>query len=141
MADFRELLNQAEAELKSEVEVLHADQKKAKEAELSFIEKKDELKDREAKVKAKEKEVDAKIKKLEKLELIEADQQKQIEREQAIEQRERLAKKMLDDAATTKLQAEQALEGAKKVVEKANKEKAEIEAQILKRFKEMVIGG
>ena len=61
--------------------------------------------------------------------------------EKEIEIKEKMAQKAVDDAATMKLQAEQALQSAKDVVAKANKEKSEIEANILKKFKDMVIGG
>lgn len=139
--DFREYLGKAEEALRIEKEALEMATKKAKEAELSFLNKKSELKGREDKVKLAEKEVDAKLAKLAKLEVVEADQNKQVAREQAIEEKERLAKKMMDHAADLQLQAEQALQSAKDVVAKANKEKSEIEANILKKFKDMVIGG
>lgn len=139
--DFREYLSKAEEALQIEKEALEMATKKAKEAELSFLNKKSELKSREDKVKLAEKEVDGKLAKLAKLEVIEADQNKQVAREQAIEEKERLAKKMMDHAADLQLQAEQKLQSAKDVVAKANKEKSEIEANILKKFKDMVIGG
>lgn len=139
--DFRGYIAQAEeslAEIRAELELSI---KKAKESEIAFLNKKSELKSREDKVKAHEKEVDAKIAKLAKLEIIERDEKKMAEREMEIEKKEKLAQKSLDDAATMKLQAEQALQSAKDVVAKANKEKSEIEANILKKFKDMVIGG
>lgn len=139
--DFRGYIAQAEeslAEIRAELE---ASIKKAKEAEIAFLNKKAELKDREAKVKVQEKEVDAKLAKLAKLEIVERDERKMAEREMEIEKKEKLAQKEVDDAATMKLQAEQALQSAKDVVAKANKEKSEIEANILKKFKDMVIGG
>lgn len=139
--DFRGYIAQAEeslAEIRAELE---ASIKKAKEAEIAFLNKKAELKDREAKVKVQEKEVDAKLAKLAKLEIVERDERKMAEREMEIEKKEKLAQKAVDDAATMKLQAEQALQSAKDVVAKANKEKSEIEANILKKFKDMVIGG
>lgn len=141
MADFREYLAKAEESLAETKAELEASIKKAKEAELSFLNKKAELKDREDKVKAHEKEVDVKLAKLAKLEIVERDEKKMVEREMEIEKKEKLAQKAVDDAATMKLQAEQALQSAKDVVAKANKEKSEIEANILKKFKDMVIGG
>lgn len=139
--DFREYLSKAEEALKVEMDSLEEAKKKAKEAELSFLNKKSELKDREDKVKAHEKEVDGKLAKLAKLEIVERDERKMVEREAEIERKEKIAQKAIDDAATMKLQAEQALQSAKDVVAKANKEKSEIEAQILKKFKDVVIGG
>lgn len=139
--DFREYIGKAEEALQIEKEALEMATKKAKEAELSFLNKKSELKGREDKVKLAEKEVDGKLAKLAKLEIIDRDEKKMIEREMEIERKEAQAKKAVDDAATMKLQAEQALQSAKDVVAKANKEKSEIEANILKKFKDMVIGG
>ncbi len=137
--DFRDYLAKAEASLAEKRDELDASIKKAKEAELAFIEKKDGLKDKEAKLKAQEKEVDAKLLKLSRLEIIERDEMKAVEREAAVEEKERIAKKMLDDAATMKLKAEQGLQSAKDVMDKANRAKAEIEGKILEKFKKIVM--
>lgn len=137
--DFREYLAKAEEALQVEKDALQLATKKAEEAELSFLNKKAELKGREDKVKLAEKEVDGKLAKLAKLEVIDRDEKKMIEREMEIERKEAQAKKAVDDAATMKLQAEQALQSAKDVVAKANKEKAEVEAQILGKFKKMIM--
>lgn len=138
--DFHEYIIKAEAAINAELSALELATKQAKEVEVANLAKKAELKEKEAKLKAHEKEVDAKLVKLSRLEAIEVDQQKQIEREQAIEERERQAKKIMDHAADLQLQAEQALQSAKDVKDAANKHKAEVEAKILERFQKMVIG-
>lgn len=137
--DFREYLAKAEEALQVEKEALQAAVKKAEEAELSFLTKKQDLKKREDKVKEAEKVVDGKLLKLAKLEQIDRDEQKMLEREAAIERKEKEAKKAIDDAATMKLQAEQALQSAKDVKDKANKEKAEVEAKMLEKFKKIML--
>lgn len=139
--DFRGYIAQAEeslAEIRAELE---ASIKKAKESEIAFLNKKAELKAREDKVKAHEKEVDAKIAKLANLEKIDRDEQKIVAREVEIERKEREAKKAIEEAATLKLQAEQALQSAKDVKDKANKEKAEVEAKMLEKFKKIMLEG
>lgn len=137
--DFRDYLAKAEADIASHKEVLDKAIKEAKEAELSFLEKKESLKKEAGEIAAQRKELDAKIKRLAKLEKIQKDEMAMAEKEAELEQMKKKAQKMMDDAATMKLQAEQALQSAHDVKEKAQKEAAATEAKILEKFKKIML--
>ena len=68
--DFRDYLEKAEADIAAHRDELEKAKKDAKEAELKFLEKKESLKKEAAEIAAQRKELDAKIKRLPKLEKI-----------------------------------------------------------------------
>lgn len=137
--DFKSLINQAESKFNQKVEELELSIKEAKKAELNFLEEKSNLNKKAAVLRDKEKAIDLKIAKLEKLEAVKKSQDEINAQIEKAENMEKAALKMQEKANDVRVEAEHAVMQANKKEAEVKKAAAKLEEEILDKFRKIIM--